>query len=140
MNCPNCGEKINEHDNFCTACGKNLTNSQETVIYSFGPWGTGICLSKPSFLTMIQKNITKIELTDQRISGYSTPTKPRFEIPYNSIIGMEPFDYMLWKVLWLRYQDAQKVAEISIMGTATNHQHIINIQNIIETHRKSKTQ
>jgi hypothetical protein len=139
MNCPNCGAKISEQDNFCAACGKNLSKNQETVIYSFGPWGTGICNGKPSFFTLIQKNNTRIELTDQKISGYATLSgKPRFAIPYNSIIAQEIFDYMLWKALWMRYQDAQKTAETSIMGTATNHQHITNIQNIIQTHRQPK--
>jgi hypothetical protein len=136
MSCPICGEKINEQDNFCTSCGKSITKIQDRVIYSFGPWGTGICFSKPSFFTMIQKNNTRIELTDQKISGYSTfSRKPRFEISYNSISAQETFDYMLWKVLWIRYQDAQRTAEVSIMGTATNHQNITNIQSIMQAHR-----
>ena len=140
MNCTNCGEKINEQDNFCTACGKKLTNKQDTVLYSFGPWGTGVCFSKPSFFTVIQKNNTRIELTDHTISGYSTFTnKPRFEIPYNSIIAEEIFDYMLWRVLWIRYQEAEKTAEVSIMCTITNHQNITNTHNVIETHRQNKT-
>jgi len=141
MNCPNCGEQIHEQDNFCAKCGKELTKIQDRVIYSFGPWGTGVCNGKPSFFAMIQRNNTTIELTNQRILGISTLTKkPRFEIPYNSIINQESFDYMLWKVLWIQYQDTQKTSETSIMATATNHQHILNIQNIIETHRKTKTQ
>jgi hypothetical protein len=140
MNCPNCGEKINEQDKFCAACGKNLTKEQDTVLYSFGPFGTGICFSKPSFFTLIQKNNTRIELTNQKISGYSPSTnKPRFEIPYNSIISEEIFDYMLWKVLWLRYQEAQKTPEVSIMCTISNHQNITNIHNLIEAHRQHKT-
>lgn len=139
MNCPNCGEKTTEQDNFCSKCGKKLTTSQDTVIYSFGPWGTGVCFGKPSFFSMIQKNNTRIELTNSKISGYSTLTnKPRFEVPYNSIIAEETFDYMLWKVLWLRYQEAEKTAEVSIMCTISNHQNITNSLNVIETHRQNK--
>jgi hypothetical protein len=71
---------------------KNLNKQQETVLYSFGPFGTGICFSKPTFFTVIQKNNTRIELTNTKISGYSTfSNKPRFEIPYDSIIAMESF-------------------------------------------------
>lgn len=136
MSCPNCGEKINPQDNFCTACGKNLTTEQETVLYSFGPWGTGICFSKPSFFSIIQKNNTRIELTNHKISGYSKFTNsPRFEVHYNSIIAKEIFDYMLWKVLWIRYQEAQKTAEVSIMCTISNQQNITNIDNLIDTHQ-----
>ena len=139
MNCPKCGTKINEADNFCAACGNEIAKNQEPIIYSFGPWGTGVCNGKPSFFTMIQKNNTTIELTDQKISGYSTLTKkPRFEIPYYQIISTEAFDYMLWKVLWVHYGDARGTVEISIMATTTTHQHILNIQNIIETHRKTE--
>ncbi len=140
MSCSNCGQKINEQANFCIACGKKLAKEPETVLYSFGPWGTGICFSKPSFFSVIQKNNTRIELTKEKISGYSTFTnKPRFEVAYNSIIAEEIFDYMLWKVLWIRYQDTQKTAEVSIMCTISNHQNITNAHNVIETCKQNKT-
>jgi hypothetical protein len=140
MNCHKCGEKINEQDNFCAACGKNLTKEQDAVLYSFGPWGTGVCFGKPVFFSVIHKNDTRIELTNQKISGYSTFTnKPRFVVPYNSIIAAEIFDYIMWKVLWLRYREEEKTAEVSIMGTVTNYQNITNTHNFIETHRQHKT-
>ena len=108
-------------------------------MYSFGPLGTGVCFSKPSFFSIIQKNNTRIEATNSKISGYSTFTnKPRFEVPYNSIITEETFDYLLWKVLWIRYQEMKKTAEVSIVYTIGNYQHITNTNNIIETHRHPK--
>ena len=140
MNCPCCGTKINEQDRFCAACGKNLTTQQGAARYSFGPFGTGVCFGKPSFFVTIEKNITRIEWTDSKISGTATlSNKPRFEIPYDSILDEEIFDYMLWKVLWLRYQEAEKTVEVSIMGTVSNHQNITNIYSMIEAYKKQKT-
>jgi len=136
MYCGNCGEKIDEKDSFCPSCGKSLVGDGRAELYSFGPWGTGVCFSRPGFLTLIQKNNTKIVLTKDRISGYSTLTNSeRFQIPYNTIVAMEIFDYLLWKVLLIQYQDGQKRLEFSIMGTVANHQSIIMADSFVKAHR-----
>jgi hypothetical protein len=132
MSCPSCGAKVGENDNFCSACGKNLKREEETELFSFGPWGTGVCFSRPSFLTMIQKNDTKIVFTNRRISGYSSFTNSlRFQVPYEAIISEEVFAYMLWRVLWIQYQDGAKTREVSIMCTAGNHEHIAKAYDLI---------
>jgi hypothetical protein len=137
MFCSNCGSKTAENDSFCSKCGKSLVPNTETELLSFGPWGTGISNSHPTFTTIIQKNNTKITLTNNTITGYSTHNnKKRFQIPYDNIVATETYDYMLWKVLWIKYQDQQKTTEVSIMGTLTNHQNIAEANNIIKTHKK----
>jgi len=136
MFCGNCGAKVDEKDSFCASCGKSLVANPQTELYSFGPWGTGICFSRPGFLTMIQRNNTKIVLTNEGVSGYSSFTNSeRFQIPYSAIVATEIFDYILWKVLWIQYRDGQKNLEVSIMGTAANHQSIVTAQNIVKAHR-----
>jgi hypothetical protein len=137
MYCGDCGAKVDEKDSFCASCGKSLVADDRAELYSFGPWGTGVCFSRPGFLTLIQKNNTKIMLTNDRLSGYSMLTNSeRFQIPYKAIVMTEIFDYLLWKVLWIQYQEGQKKLEVSIMGTATNHQSITMADNFVKAHRR----
>ena len=137
MYCGYCGAKVGEKDGFCSFCGKSLVADVRTELYSFGPWGTGVCFSRPGFLTLIQRNNTKIVLTNYGISGYSTLTNSeRFQIPYNAIVTTEIFDYMLWKVLWIQYREEQRNLEVSIMCTIAHHQSIALADNLVKTHRK----
>src|SRR4030067_3138129 len=90
MSCPHCGQKSGAKDTFCSACGKALSTDQETALHSFGPWGTGICFSRPEFFTVIHNNDTKIVLTERSISGYSSfNNSTRFEVPYEAITATE---------------------------------------------------
>lgn len=137
MYCPSCGTKAGEADSYCSKCGKSLTAQQETVLYSFGPWGTGICFSRPSFFTVIHKNDTKIVSTNQRLSGYSSFTNSlRFQMPYEAITNTEIFDYMLWRVLWIQYVEAEKMREVSIMCTMSNHEHIDRVNELVQARRR----
>jgi hypothetical protein len=138
MYCGNCGTKVGEKVSFCSTCGKNLVKETQNDLYSFGPFGTGICFSRPGFLSLIQKNNTKIVVTNNGISGYSTfRNSVRFEIAYSSIVATEIFDYLLWKVLWIKYRDGQKSSEVSIMCTAAYHQQIVVANNLVNSHLPS---
>jgi len=101
-------------------------DAPETVVYRFGPWGTGVCFKRPSFFTVLHKNNTIITATDRRICGESTFKRGtlRFNVPYNEVRSMDVFGYMLWKVLWLQYQEVDKLLEVSIMCPSTKAQHI----------------
>src|SRR3972149_2113830 len=134
MFCSNCGNKVNSEDQFCSTCGARLADAQERELYSFGPWGTGVCFSRPSFFTVIQKNNARIAVTDRRILGESTFSRGslRFDIPYKAGILAETFSHMLWKVLWLQYQKAGKLSEVSIMCTPSNAHHIFWAYEYIE--------
>ena len=135
MSCPHCGQKVGDKDTFCSACGKRLSANQEAVLHSFGPWGTGVCFSRPGFFTVIHNNDTKIVLTERCISGYSSFTNStRFQVPYEAITATELFDYLLWKVLWIQYREKEKTREVSIMGTVTNHRQITQAFNLVRTH------
>jgi len=120
MFCPSCGTNAKEGDLFCTSCGKSFAASQEIELHSFGPWGVNTCFSRPGTFVWMQKNNTKVILTNQRISGLSSfNNSPRFQVNYSDIIAKENFDYRLnlgpWKVLWLKYREAEKIKEVSIM-------------------------
>lgn len=134
MFCPKCGYPVNSGDRFCGACGIALANQTETVVHSFGPFGTGVCFSRPGFFTVIQKNDTKIVVTDRRIYGESTLSGSlRFNVPYTVVAAAETFGYLLWKVLWLRYSEAGKTKEVSIMGTPSNGENIAWTQSYIQS-------
>jgi hypothetical protein len=126
VTCPKCGSLTGNADRFCSFCGASLMEAPETVLYSFGPWGTGICFKRPRFFTVIQKNDTIITATDRRVCGESSFKRGtlRFNVPYKEVHSMEVFGYTLWKVLWIRYQEANRLLEVSIMCPSTNAQHI----------------
>jgi hypothetical protein len=142
MFCPSCGMNVDERDLFCAACGKSLAGNQETELYSFGPWGVNVCFSRPGTFVWMQKNDTKIVLTNQRIYGSSTFTNStRFQVPYLAILARENFDYRLnlglWKVLWIKYRAAEKIKEVSIMCFGPNSAHITKAFDIISARSTS---
>jgi hypothetical protein len=106
---------------FCTACGKPIAREQETVLHSFGPSGVNVCFGRPGTFVMMDKNDTKITLTNQRIYGTSIHSNARlFEVPYITILEKEAYGFRLnlgnWKVLWIKYQEPEKTKEVSIMS------------------------
>jgi len=126
-------------DLFCSACGKSLSGNQETELYSFGPWAVNVCFSRPGTFVIMQKNNTKIVLTNQQIYGSSTFNNSiRFQVPYPTILAIENFDYSLnlgpWKVLWIKYMEPEKIREVSIMCFAPNSANITEAFKIISTH------
>jgi len=142
MLCPSCGVKVDERNLFCSACGKSLPGNQETELYSFGPWAVNVCFSRPGTFVMMQKNNTKIVLTNQQIYGSSTfNNSKRFQVPYPTILAIENFDYSLnlgpWKVLWIKYVEPQKIKEVSIMCFGPNSEYIAKAFDIINVHLPS---
>jgi len=142
MLCPSCGVNLAERDLFCSACGKSLSGNQETELYSFGPWAVNVCFSRPGTFVMMQKNNTKIVLTNQQIYGSSTFNNSlRFQVPYPTILAIESFDYSLnlgpWKVLWIKYMAPEKIREVSIMCFGPNSTNITEAFKIISTHSSS---
>jgi len=98
---------------------------QESEILSFGPWGISVCFSRPGFFVMTQQNITQITLTDRRIYGVASFSgKLRFEVSLKAITHGENINYMLFKVLYIQYQEAERVREVSIMGNFANYDNI----------------
>lgn len=125
--CPNCGNKISTQDRFCSACGKVLIveQEQERETLSFGPFGISVCFGRPGFFVWTQQNNTKIVLTNKRIYGLSSFSgKLRFQAFYNAITSKENISYALFKVLYLQYQDAGRIKEVSIMGNPPNYGNI----------------
>jgi hypothetical protein len=132
--CPNCGNKLDTTDQFCSSCGKPLTTNpeQERELLSFGPMGVSVCFKRPGFFTLTQQNDTKIILTNKRIYGLSSFSgKPRFEANYSTINVKEITNYALFKVLYLQYQDDQKTKEVSIMGNPSNYSNITHAYELI---------
>jgi hypothetical protein len=139
LSCPNCEMNVDEHDLFCSACGKRLSGNQENELYTFGPWLVNVCFSRPGTFVLMHKNDTKIVLTNQRIYGFCTLTNStRFQVPYSAILAKENFDYRLnlglWNVLWIRYKEAEKIKEVSIMCFGANSAHSTEAFRIISTH------
>jgi len=142
MFCPSCGVNVGERDLFCTACGRKLSSNQETELYSFGPGLVNVCFGRPGTFVLMHKNDTKIVLTNQRIYGSSTLTNStRFQISYSDILAKESFDYRLnfglWNVLWLKYKEAEKIKEVSIMCFGPNSANIIEAFRIIGANSNS---
>ncbi len=139
MTCSRCGNRTGNEDRFCSFCGASLTDAPEIVLYTFGPWGTGVCFKRPSFFTVIQKNDTLITATDRRIYGESTFKRGtlRFNVRHDAVRLTEVFSYMMWKGLWIQYQEADKVFEVSIMCPSTNAQHINWLCEFLQTSRSS---
>ena len=138
MICQNCG-KVNDQDLFCVSCGKSLTSNLETELYSFGPWGVNVCFSRPGTFVLMHKNDTKIVLSNQRIYGVTTLTNStRFQLSYSDILARENFDYRLnlglWNVLWIKYKEAEKIKEVSIMCFGSNSAQITEAYKIINVH------
>jgi hypothetical protein len=107
MFCQNCGSKVEGQEVFCNSCKKNVPNNQETELYAFGPWLVNVCFSRPKTFALMQKNNTKIVLTNQQIYGTSTfNSSLRFQVPYPTILDIETFDFLLnlgpWSVLWIK--------------------------------------
>lgn len=118
--------------------------AQEKELYSFGPMGVRICFSRPGFFTTMAKNITKIVLTDKRIYGEPKTigtfsffkNKAGFQVPYNSIVSTELFNYFLNKGLYIQYRDAEKTKEVSIICTALNSQHVSQAYELVQKARQ----
>ncbi len=92
----------------------------------------------------MQKNNTKIVLTNQQIYGSSTFNNSlRFQVPYPTILAIESFDYSLnlgpWTVLWIKYMTPEKIKEVSIMCFGPNSTNITEAFNIINTHSPSSS-
>jgi len=142
MFCQSCGVEVNPQDVFCKSCGKSLPSNQENELYSFGPWLVNVCFSRPGTFVLMQKNDTKIVLTNQQIYGSSTFNNSlRFQVPYPTILAIENFDFRLnfgpWKVLWIKYMTPQKIKEVSIMCFSSDSEHIAKAFNIISLHLPS---
>ena len=108
----------------------------ERVLFSFGPFGTDICDGPYRvFRTWHRTNATVIQLTNARLRAvparrfgllsvpatkYPQGVRPSFEIPYASIVSMEPAEasspIALMEVLDIRYRDGDSVQEKSIAG------------------------
>ena len=142
MFCQNCGTKVEGQDGFCKSCGTNVPSNQEIELYSFGPWLVNVCFSRPRTFALMQKNNTKIVLTNQQIYGASTfNSSLRFQVPYPTIIFTENFDYLLnlgpWSVLWIKYMEPRGIKEVSIMCFGPNSEHIAKAFSIINLHLPS---
>jgi hypothetical protein len=136
MFCQSCGAKVDERALFCPACRKSIPGNQETELYSFGPWLVNVCFSRPGTFVLMQKNNTKIVLTNQQIYGSSTFNNSiRFQVPYPTILAIENFDYRLnlgpWNVLWIKYMAPEKIKEVSIMCFGPNSPNITEAFKII---------
>jgi len=132
--------KVDEQDLFCSVCGKSLLPvNQEAELYSFGPWLVNVCFSRPGTFVLMHKNDTKIVLSNQRIYGVTTLTNStRFQLSYSDILARENFDYRLnlglWNVLWIKYKEAEKIKEVSIMCFGSNSAQITEAYKIINAH------
>ena len=132
--CSNCENQVNENDNFCSVCGKVLieTQNKESTIFSFGPWGISVCFSRPGMFVLTQQNNTRIILTNRRIYGVASFSgKLRFEVSLKAITHCENINYMLFKVLYIQYQEAERVREVSIMGNFANYDNITRASELI---------
>jgi hypothetical protein len=120
MFCPSCGEQVGNQDRFCPSCGKSLTNEKETLLYSFGPFAISVCFSRPGLNAVAYKNNTKIVVTDRRIYGTASTIlgsgSLRFQVPYNSVLDSECFNYGVQKTLWIQYRERENIKEVSILG------------------------
>jgi hypothetical protein len=139
MFCQSCGVQVDERDLFCSGCGKSLSGNQETEIFSFGPWLVNVCFSRPGTFVLMQKNNTKIVLTNQQIYGSSTfNNSTRFQVPYPTILALENFEYTLnmglWNVLWIKYMTPEKIKEVSIMSFGPNSKQTTEAFKIINAH------
>lgn len=132
--CPNCGTHVNENDFFCSSCGKALIENQqpESTLLSFGPLGISVCFSRPGIFVITQQNNTQINLTDRRIYGVASFSgKLRFEVSLKAITYSENINYMLFKVLYIQYQEAEKAREVSIMGNFAHNDNILQVYTLI---------
>jgi hypothetical protein len=59
-------------------------------------------------------------VTDRRIYGSDRSIFSsgflRFEVPYNTVLSTETFNYGLQKVLWIQYREGENTKEVSILG------------------------
>jgi hypothetical protein len=140
--------KLSESDKFCPACGNSAPAmpggpEQESEIYSFGPMGVKICFSRPSTFGWTVKNMTKVTLTNREIYGTPksslVPTKllpfkssAQFQVPYNTILGVEHVSLGLWKGVWIQYLDENKTKEVSILCDPTNSHHIPKVYDLLQ--------
>lgn len=119
MYCPGCGKEVQDGDNFCPWCDRQLEESvapagtpvapaappTEKLLFSFGPFGVDVCNGPfKIFTTWHRRNSIVVELTNTRLCALpnktfgllSVPVTPLsvgvrlpFEIPYNSITSVE---------------------------------------------------
>jgi hypothetical protein len=132
--CSNCGNQVNENDNFCSVCGKALieTQNKENDILSFGPWGISVCFCRPGLFVLNQQNNTKITLTNRRIYGVASFSgKLRFEVSLKAITYSENITFALFKVLYIQYREGERIKEVSIMGNFANYGNIARASDLI---------
>jgi len=55
----------------------------------------------------------------------------RFEAPYNAITSKENINFILFKVLYIKYQDGQGTKEVSIMGNPINYGNIAHAYELV---------
>jgi hypothetical protein len=125
---------MDAQNRFCSACGKPLIveQGQEIEILSLGPWGISVCFGRPGFFVWTQQNNTRIVLTNKRIYGLSSFSgKLRFQAFYNAITSKENISYALFKVLYLQYEDAEGIKEVSIMGNPPNYGNIARAYDLV---------
>jgi hypothetical protein len=107
-------------------------------------FGVNVCFSRPGTFVLMQKNNTKIVLTNQKIYGLSIfNNSTRFQVPYTSILARENFDYRLnfglWKVMWIKYTEREKIKEVSIMGFGSNSANIMKAFDIVNVRSPSSS-
>ena len=135
MLCPNCGADVSGQDQYCSACGKSLTGGEEAVLHSFGPFGVNVCFSRPGVFVWMQKNNTKIFVTNRRVCGasaHSLSDSMRFQVPFGAILAKEKFKFGLWTVVWVQYREGEKIKEVSIMCTTFNAHNIEKTYDLLE--------
>lgn len=149
--CPTCGEEIVGEARFCPKCGTTLLkdafherSKKERTLQKFGPFGVSIAFARPGIFVWAQRNNTEIVVTNQRIYGrrtspillrfFETPGGDlRFEVPLNAIIRVERADFLLNKAVYIRYQTAESVKEVSIIGAVGLHAAIAELGEYLKT-------
>jgi len=145
MFCNRCGKKAGDRDRFCVACGARLLSliqalggneegSVEKTLLTFGPLGVMVTYGRPSIGRWTYNNTTLVQVTDRKIIGIidkklfplsalagavfnaGSQKSCRFVIPYGSIVAVETFNYLVSRVLYIRYTEGGAVKEVSVYG------------------------
>ncbi len=123
---------------------------REQILFRFGPMGVSIRSRRPGLFVMARRNNTEVVATDRRIYGVRklpkfTLARHRgksdqivFDIPYPKVLQMERADFLAEKVIWLRYQDPEKVKEISIGSGIAWQDRISNLEALLRERLKGR--
>jgi len=132
--CPNCGNRVNAADSFCSTCGKPISQQRpETELLSFGPFGVSACFGRPGFFVVTQQNNTRVVVTDRRVYGMGRSSgELRFDVPYEAITLVEKNSYALFRVLYIAYREGGKAREVSVMGNPSNYGNIARAYELVQ--------